>query len=132
MHIKAGCRGTSSDICQRFIVIPGWGPSLCHIAASEWRQTLDRGVYGNSSRVSPRAGNAPSDINPSMSKCGLCLEKKTKQNILMLLWAVVWGGCGGRCVARDSSATIFLSLLKAQKTWFRAVILIMIKNNYLM
>lgn len=47
------------------VVIPVWGPGLCHIGALVGRQSLDRGVYGNSSRVAPRAGNgAPSDINP--------------------------------------------------------------------
>lgn len=71
-------------------LIPGWGPNLCHKGASVWRQSLGRGVYGNSV-VAPKAGNvAPSDINPLADyvQGAVCVwKKKRKQNIHMLLRA---------------------------------------------
>lgn len=61
------------------ILIPESGPDLWHIGASVGRQSLGRGVYGNSAPT--RSG--PSDINPlvgNVHSAGLCLEKETKKN----------------------------------------------------
>lgn len=55
--------------------IPGWGPNQW--LGSVERQTLDRGVYGNSS--SPTAGNALGYINPLRPSAVWCLEKENKK-----------------------------------------------------
>lgn len=95
MHIKAGARvrreQTDKTCTKGGFLIPEWGPNQCHIGAVVGRQSLGRGVYGNSSRVSPKAGNvAPSDINPLADyvQGAVCVwKKKRKQNIHMLLRA---------------------------------------------